>query len=215
MELEARLVIPDAVAKTCARMMLRLLRLWTHDSFAPEAPKDARAPGPTLVSAHPRDSPQPSLDRMSWLSRLFGGGSDKNSRRLDYLSEALTLEKSGDIEAALTSYRLALREKPEDHKILINMAIAYSRSSRMDEAIRCYKRALEIEPGLSAAHYGLAFLLMKRNDRDEAIQHLEAFLASPPSSADPKNIAHATRTLEALRNPTDEATAPEFPEIER
>ncbi|MEP7384336.1 MAG: tetratricopeptide repeat protein [Gemmatimonadota bacterium] len=152
---------------------------------------------------------------MSWLSRLFGGGSDKNSRRLDYLSEALTLEKSGDIEAALTSYRLALREKPEDHKILINMAIAYSRSARIDEAIRCYKRALEVEPGLSAAHYGLAFLLVKRDDLDEAIQHLEAFLASPSSTADPTNIAHASRTLEALRNPQEEASATESPDIER
>lgn len=152
---------------------------------------------------------------MSWLSRLFGGGSDKNSRRLDYLSEALTLEKSGDIEAALTSYRLALREKPDDHKILMNMAIAYSRSSRGDEAIRCYKKALEVEPGLSAAHYGLAFLLVKRNDREEAMQHLEAFLASPTATADPQNIAHARRTLEVLRHPQDEAPVTESPDIEQ
>ena len=160
-------------------------------------------------------SPQPSLDRMSWFSRLLGGGGDKNSRRLDYLNEALTLEKSGDLEAALTSYRLALREKPDDHKILMNMAIAYSRMSRMDEAVRCYKRALEVQPDLAAAHYGLAFLLIKRNDRDEAMQHLEAFLASPPKTADPKNIAHASRALEELRNPQVDETAAESPEIEK
>ena len=141
----------------------------------------------------------------------MGGGSDKNSRRLDYLSEALTLERSGDLEAALTSYRLALREKPDDHKILLNMAIAYSRMARSDEAIRCYKRALEVQPGLAAAHYGLAFLLIKRHERDEAMMHLDAFLASPPTSADPQNIEHARRALEDLRNPQGEEPAAESP----
>jgi tetratricopeptide (TPR) repeat protein len=155
---------------------------------------------------------QPSLDRMSWLSRLFGGRSEKDSRRLDYLNEALTLEKSGDLDAALTSYRLALREKPDDHKILMNMAIAFSRQSRLEEAIRCYKKALDVEPSLPGAHYGLAFLLIKRNEREEAALHLEAFLASPPKSADPANIEHATRALESLRAPQVDEPVAESPD---
>lgn len=152
---------------------------------------------------------------MSWLSRLLGGRSEKESRRLDYLSEALTLEKSGDLDAALTSYRLALREKPDDHKILLNMAIAYSRQSRLDEAIRCYKRALELQPTLPGAHYGLAFLLIKRGDRDEAAQHLEAFLVSPSKSADSANIEHAQRALDELRAPQVDEPAAESPELEK
>jgi len=41
-----------------------------------------------------------------------GGRSDSELKpqRLDYLSEALTLERAGDIHGALTSYRLALRD---------------------------------------------------------------------------------------------------------
>lgn len=153
---------------------------------------------------------------MSWWSRLVGGRSDSELKpqRLDYLNEALTLERSGDLDAALTSYRLALREKPDDHRILLNMAIAYSRLSRGDEAIRCYKRALEIEPSLAAAHYGLAFLLIKRGDRDEAMRHLESFLSSPPKTADPANIAHAQRALEELRAPQETAPAVESTETE-
>jgi len=146
-------------------------------------------------------SPQPSPDRMSWLSRLFGGKSEKDARRLDYLKEALALEKSGDLDAAVTSYRLALREKPDDHKTLMNMAIAYSRLSRLDEAIRCYRRALDVDPSLAAAHYGLAFLLIKRQEREEAARHLEAFLAAPSPGADPANIEHARRALDELREP--------------
>ena len=48
---------------------------------------------------------------MSWFSRLLGGKSDHSPKpqRLDYLNEALSLERQGDFDAALTSYRLAMR----------------------------------------------------------------------------------------------------------
>ena len=153
---------------------------------------------------------------MSWWSRLTGGRSDSELKpqRLDYLNEALTLERQGDLDAALTSYRLALRDKPDDHRILQNMAIAFSRLGRLDEAIRCYKRALEIEPNLAGAHYGLAFLLVKRNEREEAAMHLDSFLASPPKSADSANIEHARRTLEELRAPQGGRSAAESSELE-
>src|SRR5205814_3618836 len=52
--------------------------------------------------------------RMSFWRRLFGGGGssgdDLKPLRLDYLNEALALERQGDYDAALTSYRLALRD---------------------------------------------------------------------------------------------------------
>src|SRR5712691_7092681 len=123
---------------------------------------------------------------MSWWSRLTGGRSDGDikPKRLDYLSEAMALERQGDYDAALTSYRLALRDRPNDPKILQNMAIAFTKTNRPDEALRCYRRALDVAPNLSGAHYGLAFLLLKREDRAGAEQHLEAFLSQRPSGAD-------------------------------
>jgi Flp pilus assembly protein TadD len=139
---------------------------------------------------------------MSWLSRLLGGKSDGNMKpqRLDYLTEALGLERQGDLEAALTSYRLALRDHPNDPRILQNMAIAFSRTGRMNEAIGAYRRALELDPELSGAHYGLAFLLIKRGDLAEAAAHLEAFLDAPPSGAEADRwVRHARQTLDELR----------------
>ena len=104
---------------------------------------------------------------MSWFSRLIGGGKSDHSpkpQRLDYLNEALSLERQGDFDAALTSYRLAMRDHPNDPRILQNMAIAFSKTGRHEEAVRCYRKALELQPKLSGAHYGLAFLLLKRGD---------------------------------------------------
>ena len=139
---------------------------------------------------------------MSWWSRLIGGrsGRDIKPTRLDYLSEAMALERQGDFDAALTSYRLALRDRPNDTKILQNMAIAFTKTNQPEEAIRCYRHALEIAPELSGAHYGLAFLLLKRGDRTGAQEHLEAFLAKPPSGAESERwIRHAKQTLSMLR----------------
>ncbi len=130
--------------------------------------------------------------------------SDLKPQRLDYLNEALALERQGDYDAALTSYRLALRDHPNDPKILQNMAIAYSRTHRQEDAIRCYRRALELAPQLSGAHYGLAFLLIKREDRPGAMQHLEAFLATAPASGDTARwVEHAKQTLAELRAGAD------------
>jgi tetratricopeptide (TPR) repeat protein len=120
---------------------------------------------------------------------------------VDYLKEALLLERQGDYEAALTSYRLALREKPDDHRVLQNMAIAYSRTNRQDEAARCYRRALEIKPDLAGAHYGLGFLLLKRGENEQAIRHLQAFLASPPKGGEASQwIEHAKAAMEGMQN---------------
>jgi len=139
---------------------------------------------------------------MSWWSRILGGRSEPDVRpqRLDYLSEAMALERQGDFDAALTSYRLALRDRPNDTKILQNMAIAFTKTNRPEEAIRCYRSALDLAPQLSGAHYGLAFLLLKRGDQTGAEEHLDAFLASPPSGAEAERwIHHARETLESLR----------------
>jgi tetratricopeptide (TPR) repeat protein len=145
---------------------------------------------------------------MSWWSRLLGGKSDDELKpqRLDYLSEALALERQGDYDAALTSYRLALRDQPNDPKVLQNMAIAFSKTGRLDEAVRCYRRALDLEPRLSGAHYGLGFLLLKQGDAKGAQEHLELFLDQPPRGPEADRwIRHARETVESLRNGGTEA----------
>jgi len=139
---------------------------------------------------------------MSWWSRLLGGRSNdqSKSRHLDYLSEAIALERQGDFDAALTSYRLALRDQPNDPKILQNIGIAYSKIGRVEEAMRAYRRALQVAPEQSGAHYGLAFLLLKRGDRAGAMSHLESFLNRPPADGEMERwVRHAQQTLTALR----------------
>src|SRR5688500_19582272 len=151
---------------------------------------------------------------MSFWSRFSGGKSKSEQKRLDYLSAGLALERQGDYEAALTSYALALRDQPTNHRVLQNMAIAYSRTGRTSEAIRCYRRALEIQPKLSGAHYGLAFLLLRRGETNNAAFHLESFLMDPPapSAEADRWIRHARETLERIRTADDRVSTPGDPD---
>jgi tetratricopeptide (TPR) repeat protein len=149
---------------------------------------------------------------MTWWRRLVGGSSGRDPRQPDFLSEALDLESRGDYANALTSYRLALREHPDDLRVLQNIAIAFSKTGQPEEAIRTYRRALQLDADLPGAHYGLAFLLLKRGDTAHAGMHLEAFLrvtrADDAGSA--KFRAHAERTLTQLQGNgfSDHAHAP-------
>jgi tetratricopeptide (TPR) repeat protein len=135
---------------------------------------------------------------MTIWQRLFGkqGREALAPQRLDYLNEGLALERQGDFEAALTSYRLAFRDNPTDSRILLNMAIAFTKTGQPEEAIRHYKRALELDDSLVGAHYGVAFLLLKRGDVQHAAEHLRAFLARPPKGPDAERwVRHAETAL--------------------
>jgi tetratricopeptide (TPR) repeat protein len=139
---------------------------------------------------------------MSFWQRIFGGRrrAELQPQRLDYLNEALALERQGDYDAALTSYRLALRDHPNDLRVLQNMAIAYTKTGRHDEAIRIYRRALEVDGTLAGAHYGIAFLLRGRGDQDGAIRHLCAFLGHPPRGPEAQRwIDHAEQALAEMQ----------------
>jgi len=139
---------------------------------------------------------------MGFWRRLFGGSG----------GEDLQPQRLGDYDAALTSYRLALRDHPNDARILQNMAIALTKTRRVDEAIRHYRRALELDSTLAGAHYGLAFLLLKRGDPDGAERHLKAFLAHPPRGPDAQRwIEHATQALRDLGASPPQAISAEAP----
>jgi tetratricopeptide (TPR) repeat protein len=141
------------------------------------------------------------------VSRLLGGhpsARELGVQRPDFVLEGLSLEKANDLDGALTSFRLALRTSPDDPRILLNMAIVFTKSGRADEAIRTYRKILETSPTHPGAHYGVAFLLAKKGDAEAAIEHLETFLAASPSGPDSARwIAHAKGTLRSLRGEPD------------
>jgi Flp pilus assembly protein TadD len=136
---------------------------------------------------------------MSWFTNLIGGGSGSDSSDPDYYEEGTVLLREEKYHEALTSFRLALRETPNDSDILQQIAVTYTRIGMTDEAVKTYRRVLELKPHAAGAHYGLAFLLLKNGQPDQAVAHLRAFLARPPSTPTAeRHVAHARATLAEL-----------------
>jgi tetratricopeptide (TPR) repeat protein len=133
---------------------------------------------------------------MAWWNKLFGS---ERSGRVDYYDEGLALLGEGKFHEALTSLRLALKEQPGDPVILQQIAIAYTRIGMTEEAAKTYRHVLHKDPAASGAHYGLAFLLLRAGDREEAMEHLRAFLENPPRGEDASpHITHARSTITQL-----------------
>jgi Flp pilus assembly protein TadD len=136
---------------------------------------------------------------MSWWTNLISGASGSQPEEPDYYEEGTALLRHEKFHEALTSFRLALRQNPSDTDVLQQIAVTYTRIGMNDEAVRTYRRVLELKPHASGAHYGLAFLLLQRGDRDEAVAHLRSFLARPPKAAQAgPHLEHARETLAEL-----------------
>lgn len=136
----------------------------------------------------------PSSHSMDFLKKLF-----TNEPDVDYYREGVELLEAGHYHEALTSFRLALREAPNDSAVLQQIAVAHTRIGLTDEAVKTYRQVLEREPTSPGAHYGLAFLLLRAGRPVEAKEHLRRFLDTPPDHAEAKqHIDHAAQTLERL-----------------
>jgi Flp pilus assembly protein TadD len=141
---------------------------------------------------------------MSWITKLINGRSGPEGREPDYYEEGSVLLREEKYHEALTSFRLALRESPNDTDVLQQIAVTYTRIGMTDEALRTYRRVLELKPHASGAHYGLAFLLLQQAQTDDAVAHLRAFLARPPATPHAqRHVAHARATLAELTGEGD------------
>lgn len=138
-----------------------------------------------------------------WRFWEHGDGGDEPSP--DYYAEGVDLARQERYHEALTSFRLALRERPDDLATLEQMAVVYTRIGMTDEALKTYRQVLQRESGRPAAHYGAGFLLLNRGREEEAAEHLEAFLRQQPDTPDAeRHVRHARDTLERLRSPRED-----------
>jgi Flp pilus assembly protein TadD len=134
---------------------------------------------------------------MDLFKKLFSNPGDEGA--VDYYREGTELLRAGRYHEALTSFRLALRERPKDLATLQQIAITYTRIGMTDEAAKTYRTVLEQAPGAVGAHYGLAFLHLTEGRITQAVQHLRTFLESPPADAEAaKHVEHARATLARL-----------------
>lgn len=92
-----------------------------------------------------------------------------------FLARIADLE--GDAAAAEREFVLATRAdaKPAEPLAFFHYGLHLSRDQRFAEAQRAFERALELDPGLGAAHLNLALALRRLGKPDEAQRHAARF----------------------------------------
>ena len=129
----------------------------------------------------------------------FWAEDDPDGSKTDYYDEGVALVRQERFHDALTSFRLALRDKPNDPATYEQIAVVYTHIGLIDEAIRSYREALEIRPRSPSAHYGVAFLLLREGSTEAAVDHLKKFLSSDQANWDEdRHVQYAQTTLANL-----------------
>lgn len=140
----------------------------------------------------------------------------------------------GDHHKAQELLRKALDKNPNDARLWQELGMTYNRQKNAEEALRCFQKALAIDPenrqhmrvigytlvwsgrvnegvphlvrslGKAQAHYNVAGVLARQNRLEEAQQHLQIALEDNP------RFERAQQMLSALRSGSPVTPAPDL-----
>ena len=116
-------------------------------------------------------------------------------------ARGLHLLEQGDAVAAVSVFRGALRERPDDVGLLVNMGIALQAAGNAAEARASLMHAESLEPRNAAVRYNLAILYDRDGNARKAREHYRAFLQTA-SAADTGRMADVRRRLTELDDHT-------------
>ena len=115
---------------------------------------------------------------------------------LPILRQATSLEKQGNLGAALQAYQHALQRDPNNWQGLVSLARAQHRAGQLDAAIQTYEQVLAIYPGEPLALNDLGLCLARKGDLTAAMTMLGTAVKSAPNSKRYRNNL-ATVLIEA------------------
>ena len=91
----------------------------------------------------------------------------------DACDKALEFVERGDIKRGQKMLLALSKEHPDYHTVLYGMGVCYCLQGRIQKAIPCFKRAVEIFPLLTAAHYNLGASYCRNVDIENAVKSFE------------------------------------------
>lgn len=99
----------------------------------------------------------------------------------------IVLSRSGEYEDALSAFRKAAKQAPNNADVLVEMALVYREQGKFGNARRFYEQALAFSPNHLRANYNLGVLCdLYKEDLDCAINSYRQYLAL--SGQDDKNV---------------------------
>ncbi|HKD12976.1 MAG TPA: tetratricopeptide repeat protein [Candidatus Angelobacter sp.] len=88
--------------------------------------------------------------------------------RWPYLLAALQID-SGDFKSAEANLRIALEKTPDNSRVLYNLGLVYRKQGKLEEAIKAYQDALNLDGSYFQAAVALANVLALQQHYDEAL----------------------------------------------
>ena len=114
---------------------------------------------------------------------LIGCTSVPQERLRDYSDEGMVLYGQGDFAHAGECFQAALTLKPTDPALLYNVGHCYDRIDKTALAEKYYVACLQQDPNFADCRHAYLALLFRTGRKDQAIQSVEAWLASAPQLA--------------------------------
>jgi protein O-GlcNAc transferase len=122
------------------------------------------------------------------------------------------LAEQGDLKAAETELRQAVKMAPEDPVALAGLGTVLSQTSGLEEANRYLERALTFDPTEPNTRYNLAFNLFRLGKLDAARANLEGILKQHPDHKQAASLLAATRAKAAYDVALERYRSGEFAE---
>lgn len=128
-----------------------------------------------------------------------------NGEPLRFAEAVAATDRAGNAGSALTSWRAAARQWPEDSVVLFGLANAEFRQGNYPAASANYDRAIEVRPDNLLARNNLALALAHQGRRAEALQRIAEVLEA--AGADDPLRPEYLRTLQEIREMPQPAAA--------
>ena len=110
------------------------------------------------------------------------------------------LLEQGKADAAIAEFQRAVSLDPKYFPARLNLAYAYERADRIEDAMETYREAINFQPRNFFAHNNLGVLYDKKGLYDAAIREFEDALAIEPGNAMAlKNLETAKKNQAAIK----------------
>ncbi|MDE0784732.1 MAG: tetratricopeptide repeat protein, partial [Planktomarina sp.] len=90
-----------------------------------------------------------------------------------YSNMGIALKDKGESDAAIDSYKQAIKIKPDYADAFSNMGIALQAKGELDAAIGSYKQAIKIKPDYAEMHHNLSFAFLNAGGLKEGLDKYE------------------------------------------
>jgi tetratricopeptide (TPR) repeat protein len=96
----------------------------------------------------------------------------------------LSYQRNGVFQSEISIWADTVAKDPTDAEAYNNLGVALAKLGKRDEAIACYRKALEIEPDYAYAQRNLGENLYQQGKLDEALLHCRKAVESDPDYRD-------------------------------